>query len=93
MTKDGKLKEELAESRHDDMLGLALGAFGFAGISVALAYWQVQGWIPALELLAVLAAAMFGVSSISNRKKRARKKLIEQLDNEEQKTTPQTPTS
>lgn len=93
MAKNDKLKETLAESRHDDMLGFALGAFGFAGISVALAYWQIQGWMSALEILVVLAAAMFGVNSISNRKKRARKKLIEQLDNQEQPSKPQTLTS
>lgn len=46
MNKNDKLKEELAESRHDDLLEVALGAFGFAGVSIVLAYWQIQAGLP-----------------------------------------------
>jgi Flp pilus assembly protein TadB len=93
MNKNDKLKEELAESRHDDLFGVALGAFAFAGVSVALIYWQIHGWMWAAVLLFVLVVALVRVGSVANRKKRARKELIAQLDNQEQPSKPQTLTS
>ena len=93
MTGDDKLKEHLAEERHEDLVAIALGAFGFAGVSVAVAYWQTAGWAGGL-VLAVLLAAFLGVlGPLFNRRKHAREKLIEDSDNREQHTESQTPTS
>ena len=93
MTKDDKLKEKLAESRHDDLLGVALGAFGFAGVSVALAYWQITGWSAGLTLLLLLVVFLVCVVRLAQSKKLARERLLAQLDKQEQPSKPQTPTS
>jgi len=93
MNKNDKLKEKLAESRHDDLLEVALGAFGFAGVSVVLAYWQIQGWPSGVALLFLFGLLLVVVGRRANHKIQARKDLIAQLDNQEKPSKLQTPTS
>jgi len=93
MTKDDKLKEHLAEERHEDTVAIALGAFGFAGISVAVAYWQIAGWAGGLTLALLLVAFLGVLAPLFNHRKHAREKLIDKSYNQEQPCKPQTPTS
>ena len=80
MAKNDKLKEELAESRHDDIVGIMLGTFGFAGLSAVFAYWQVQGWLAGIELLVIIGVGFWVACFIAKRKAKSRKDKIEQLD-------------
>lgn len=81
MAKNDKVKEELAESRHDDVIGIMLGTFGFAGLSAVFAYWQVQGWLAGIELLVIIGVGFWVVCSIARRKAKSRKDKIKQLGN------------
>lgn len=89
MAKNDKLKEEIAESRHDDIIGIMLGTFGFAGLSAAIAFsvwqWQQngpwQGLSAFLGMIIIIGVGFLKVCSIARRKARSRKSLIEQLDN------------
>jgi cbb3-type cytochrome oxidase subunit 3 len=93
MTKDDKLKEHLAEERHEDLLAVALGAFGFAGVAVAFAYWQIRGWAGSLTLALLLVVFLGVLAPLFNRRKHAREKLIEKSDDQEQSSKSQTTTS
>jgi O-antigen ligase len=93
MTKDDKLKEKLAEERHEDLIAVALGAFGFAGVSVAFAYWQIAGKFAGIAPLLLLVVAFAVLVPVFNRRKRLRETLIEKSDNQEQNTKSQTPMS
>jgi hypothetical protein len=92
MTKDDKLKEHLAEERHEDLVAIALGAFGFAGVSVAVAYWQIAGWAGGLVLALLLVAFLGVLAPLFNHRKHARERLVDKSDNPEQHIESQTPT-
>jgi len=83
MSKNDRLKEELAESRHTDVIGLMLGTFGFGALSVAIAYGLWQGVWAFLGMIVIIAIGYWAVSSYARRKARRRKDLIKQLDNRE----------
>jgi hypothetical protein len=94
MAKNDKLKEKLAESRHDDVKLLMYGTFGFAGIALTIAFeawlcgtsvflasvaWQKMLYLLPFPL-AVASLILVALSRVS-RKQQERKKLIEQLGN------------
>jgi type IV secretory pathway TrbD component len=88
MAKNDRLKEEIAESRHNDIMALTLGVFGFAGLSAAFAYWMVQGWVAAIELMVIIAIGFALIQIRARRSWQKRKDLIKQLDNTKRNTTP-----
>jgi len=85
MDKNDKLKEELAESRHIEIITLALAALGFAGISLGVAYGIWRGWPSAFGMMSIVIAGWLSLYCIARRNSKRRKDKIKQLDNEEQK--------
>jgi hypothetical protein len=91
MAKSDKLKEELAESRHEEIIGIMLGTFGVAALSLAVAFgvwqWQQNGSaaVPStlFGLLLIIGFGYWAVCSLASRRSRNRKKKIQQLDNKE----------
>jgi fatty acid desaturase len=85
MAKNDKLKEELAESRHKEIVGLRFGAFILAGLALAVAYGQWQGWLMSLPIFGLIAFGLvLGIPSIK-REAGKREDKIEQLGNSEKK--------
>lgn len=88
MAKNDKLKEELAESRHKETIGVRFGAFILAGLALAVAYGQWQGWLASLPIFGFIAVGfVLGIVGIK-REAQKRKEIIEQLDNQKQNPMP-----
>lgn len=80
MAKSDRVKEELAESRHNDVMGLTLGAFGFAGVSLAIAYGMWQGWLEFIPMIVIIAIGYFWIDCVARRNRQRRSDLIQRLD-------------
>jgi len=87
MAKDDKLKEELNESRHDEIIGIMLGTFAIGGFTLAIAFgawqWQQHGLWQGLSAFSgtaiIVVLGYLGASHIASRRAQHRKKKIEQL--------------
>jgi membrane protein implicated in regulation of membrane protease activity len=93
MDKNDKLKEELAESRHVEIMTVGLAALGFAGAAIAIAYGIQVGWQLSLSMWGILAVGWGTLYYLARRNSRKRSEKIKQLDNQEQPSKPQTSTS
>ena len=80
MDKNDKLKEEIAEIRHNDIMGLMLATFGFGALSVAIAYGLWQGAWPFVGIIVIIIIGFWRLFSVVISNKRRRKNLIKQLD-------------
>jgi MFS family permease len=88
MAKKDKLKEELAESRHGEIIALMLGTFAIGALSVAIAVGWWQGWWASFPIMALIIIGLWGLRFLANRNTRRRKEKIEQLDNQEESQMP-----
>jgi uncharacterized membrane protein YdjX (TVP38/TMEM64 family) len=93
MTKNDKLREELAESRHIEIITLALAALGITGISLGVAYGVWKGWLLSTIMMTIVIVGWLSLYYIARRNSRRRKEKIKQLDNQEQPSKPQSSTS
>ena len=93
MTKEDKLKEELAESRHQETITVSLAALGFGGIALGVALGIAAGWSSGISMMSIVVAGWFALSYITRRNNEKRKDKVKQLDKQEQPSKPQTPTS
>jgi hypothetical protein len=88
MAKNDKLKEELAESRHSEIIALMLGTFAIGALSVAIAVGWWQGWWASFPIMALVIIGLWGLNFLATRNTRSRKVKIEQLDNKEEGQMP-----
>jgi hypothetical protein len=92
MNKNDKLKEELAESRHQETITVALAALGFGGISLGVALGLAAGWSSGIPMMSIVIVGWFVLSYITRRNNQERKDRMKQLDTQEQASKPQTTT-
>ena len=94
MAKNDELKERIAESRHNEKAALTYGTCGFGALSAALAYGAWQGFVSiyfiAMMVILIIGFVLIGIRASHQRQKR--RDWIEQLDNPENNTTPDTNT-
>ena len=95
MAKNDKIKEQLAESRHNERMALTWLTVGFVALSAAIAYgvWQgttygvQQGVGAAVGVLLLILIGFIMIWVAASRNRRERKELIEQLDNTKKEPT------
>lgn len=93
MAKNDKLKEELAESRHEEIVVIMLGTFAIGGLSLAIAFgvWQGQQHGPWQGISAffgtaiIIVAGYWGIGKTVSRRAQSRKVNIKKLGNTEKK--------
>ena len=83
MEKNDKLKERIAESRHNEKAALTYGTCGFGALSAAFAYGAWQGFVSiyyfiAMMVILIIGFALIGIRAGNQRQKR--RDWIEQLD-------------
>ncbi|MGD9116338.1 MAG: hypothetical protein PVJ61_04060, partial [Dehalococcoidia bacterium] len=91
-----KLKEELAESRHEEITTIMLGTFAFGGFALAIAFgawqWQLHGlWQGSLAFFGtaiIIGLGYWGISNAVSRRGRERKDKIKQLGKDAEKPAP-----
>ena len=83
MEKNEKLKEEIAESRHNESTALTYVTCGFGGLSAALAYGAWQGFVSIyfIAMMVILISGFLVIGNKASHQRRNRKDKIEQLDN------------
>jgi hypothetical protein len=93
MTKDDKLKEELAESRHQETITVALAALGLGGISLGIGLGIAAGWPAGIPMVVIVIAGWFGLSYQTRRNNQKREDRVKQSDKQEPTSNSQSPTS
>jgi 4-hydroxybenzoate polyprenyltransferase len=90
LAKNDKLKEKIAESRHNEKAALTYVTCGFGALSAALAYGAWQGfdsiYFIAMMVVLIIGFALIGIRASHQRQKR--RDWIEQLDNTIKKPAP-----
>jgi len=81
MVKNDRLKEELAESRHNERMALMWVTCGFGALAAALAYGAWQEFGPSfIVMMVILISGFIGIWIAASRSRMRRRDSIRRLD-------------